>query len=204
MIEHSVPRPASPEGRPYRIDAAIENCEATSYMYLGRPSASTPPRSAQRRPSSLPPLPPPAAFSPSPASCASCRSWSSAIRITPCPCGLTTRLASSLPSKQGRTPPPPNKRLSYITRRVRLLQELQALAIVSALHVPGKENPADVLTKSVGREDFRKYMHGQALQYYCTPEYLLTRLRLTQPPYRNSTSTARGIEDKIVSALRRP
>ena len=50
------------------------------------------------------------------------------------------------------------KRLSYITRRVRLLQELQALTIVSALHVPGKENPADVLTKSVGRADFRKYM----------------------------------------------
>ena len=43
-------------------------------------------------------------------------------------------------------------------RRVRLLQELQALTIVSALHVPGKENPADVLTKSVGRADFRKYM----------------------------------------------
>ena len=50
------------------------------------------------------------------------------------------------------------KRLAYVTRRVRLLQELQALSIVSALHVPGKENPSDVLTKTVDRATFRKYM----------------------------------------------
>ena len=50
------------------------------------------------------------------------------------------------------------KRLSYVTRRVRLLQELQAHGVVDMRNVPGKDNPADSLTKSLERAPFRRYM----------------------------------------------
>ena len=50
------------------------------------------------------------------------------------------------------------KRLSYVTRRVRLLQELQVNGLISVLNVPGKDNPADALTKSLDRTTFRRYM----------------------------------------------
>ena len=38
-------------------------------------------------------------------------------------------------------------RLAYITRRVRLLQELGAFGVVKLFNIPGKRNPADMLTK---------------------------------------------------------
>ena len=50
------------------------------------------------------------------------------------------------------------KRLAYVTRRVRLLQELVAHRVVYVCNVPGKENPADALTKHLGKPDFRNYM----------------------------------------------
>ena len=50
------------------------------------------------------------------------------------------------------------KRLSYVTRRVWLLQELQAHGVVDIRNVPGKDNPADALTKSLDRAPFRRYM----------------------------------------------
>ena len=50
------------------------------------------------------------------------------------------------------------KRLAYITRRVRLLQELQRLHIIKCLNVPGTANPADVLTKYIRKAAWRLYI----------------------------------------------
>ena len=50
------------------------------------------------------------------------------------------------------------KRLAYIAKRVRLLQELSQRGIVSVESVPGKANPADALTKNLERSTFRTYM----------------------------------------------
>ena len=63
----------------------------------------------------------------------------------------------------------PLKRLAYIARRVRLLQELVKLGIVRLLNVPGKLNPADVLTKYLPRDDYERYM---SYIYNCTRERL--------------------------------
>ena len=63
----------------------------------------------------------------------------------------------------------PLKRLTYIARRVRLLQELVMelvrLGIARLLNIPGKLNPADVLTKYLTREDFERYI---SYIYNCT------------------------------------
>ena len=50
------------------------------------------------------------------------------------------------------------KRLSYVARRVRFLQELVSRNFLCVLNVPGKANPADVLTKHIGKSEFREYM----------------------------------------------
>ena len=51
------------------------------------------------------------------------------------------------------------KRLSYITRRVRLLQELVANGVVALHKVSGTANPADVLTKVLAvKYAFKEYM----------------------------------------------
>ena len=50
-------------------------------------------------------------------------------------CCLVTRDASSL------------KRLAYIARRVRFIQELKARRVISIQNIKGIKNPADVLTK---------------------------------------------------------
>jgi hypothetical protein len=51
------------------------------------------------------------------------------------------------------------KRLAYIARRVRFLQELVERAIVTMLNVSGKVNPADALTKHVEpKTAYREYM----------------------------------------------
>ena len=51
------------------------------------------------------------------------------------------------------------KRLSYITRRVRLLQELAAHGVVVLHKVPGTANPADALTKVLAlKYAFKEYM----------------------------------------------
>ena len=50
------------------------------------------------------------------------------------------------------------KRMAYVTRRVRLLQELQRRGLISIHSVPGKANPADALTKHVDKLTFRSYM----------------------------------------------
>ena len=49
-------------------------------------------------------------------------------------------------------------RLAYITRRVRLLQELQRLGVIKCLNVPGLANPADVFTKYVRKASWRVYI----------------------------------------------
>ena len=51
------------------------------------------------------------------------------------------------------------KRLAYIARRVRFLQELVARLVVSLLNVPGKANPADAFTKHVSpKRLWQEYM----------------------------------------------
>ena len=51
------------------------------------------------------------------------------------------------------------KRLAYIARRVRFIQELVTRGILRLLDVSGKENPADVLTKHVApKNTFLEYM----------------------------------------------
>ena len=50
------------------------------------------------------------------------------------------------------------KRLAYIARRIRFLQELVRLRIVDVLQVPGKANPADALTKHLTAATFKEYM----------------------------------------------
>ena len=51
------------------------------------------------------------------------------------------------------------KRLAYIARRVRFLQELVARLVVSLLNVPGTANPADAFTKHVSpKRLWQEYM----------------------------------------------
>ena len=51
------------------------------------------------------------------------------------------------------------KRLAYIARRVRFLQELVTRKIVVLLNIDGKQNPADALTKHIEpKATFRDYM----------------------------------------------
>jgi hypothetical protein len=50
------------------------------------------------------------------------------------------------------------KRLAYVARRIRFLQELVRLKIVDVMHVPGKANPADALTNHLDKRTFREYM----------------------------------------------
>jgi len=49
------------------------------------------------------------------------------------------------------------KQLSYVARRVRLLQELEARHIVRVLDISGKVNPADMLTKYLDKATWLKY-----------------------------------------------
>ena len=60
-------------------------------------------------------------------------------------CCLVTRDASSL------------KRLAYIARRVRFIQELEARRVISIQNIEGIKNPADVLTKYLGKPDYNRY-----------------------------------------------
>ena len=60
-------------------------------------------------------------------------------------CCLVTRDASSL------------KRLAYIARRVRFIQELEARRVISIQNIEGTQNPADVLTKYLGKPDYIRY-----------------------------------------------
>ena len=48
------------------------------------------------------------------------------------------------------------KRLAYIARRVRFLQELVVRGVVTLLNVPGTANPADMFTKHLARIPFQK------------------------------------------------
>ena len=50
------------------------------------------------------------------------------------------------------------KRLAYIARRVRFLQELVVRGVVKMLNVPGNANPADGFTKHLPKSAFRMYM----------------------------------------------
>ena len=61
------------------------------------------------------------------------------------------------------------KRLPFVTRRIRLLQELRDRGIVHVLSVPGKENPADALTKYLTKPEFKPYM---ARMYNCNISHL--------------------------------
>ena len=49
------------------------------------------------------------------------------------------------------------KRLAYIARRVRFLQELVVRGIVRMLNLPGTANPADMFTKHLAKALFREY-----------------------------------------------
>ena len=63
------------------------------------------------------------------------------------------------------------KRLAYVTRRVRLLQELHARGVVAMppQGVPGTANPADAFTKHLEKTIFRSYM---AVLYNTDPSYI--------------------------------
>ena len=51
------------------------------------------------------------------------------------------------------------KRLAYIARRVRFLQELVAYSVIEILDIDGKRNPADALTKHISPKiAFSEYM----------------------------------------------
>ena len=50
------------------------------------------------------------------------------------------------------------KRLAYVARRVRFLQELHARGIIEIRKVDGTVNPADALTKYLQPKDFKRYM----------------------------------------------
>ena len=50
------------------------------------------------------------------------------------------------------------KRLAYMARRVRFMQELVARGVITLHKVPGTANPADALTKYIGRDLHRDYM----------------------------------------------
>ena len=51
------------------------------------------------------------------------------------------------------------KRLAYVMRRVRLLQELERSGVVKLYNVPGTANPSDALTKHLKqRSSFVTYM----------------------------------------------
>ena len=50
------------------------------------------------------------------------------------------------------------KRLAYVARRVRLLQELEARHIIRILDVDGKVNPADMLTKHLDKPTWLRYV----------------------------------------------
>ena len=63
----------------------------------------------------------------------------------------------------------PLKRLAYVARRARFLQELSACGIVKLLDVPGTANPADAFTKHLGRGEFQEYMR---VLYNCDKECL--------------------------------
>ena len=47
---------------------------------------------------------------------------------------------------------------SHVARRVRFLQELEKTNVVHMMHVPGKANPADSLTKYLTKLVYREYM----------------------------------------------
>ena len=49
------------------------------------------------------------------------------------------------------------KRLAYIARRVRFIQELEARRVISIQNIEGIKNPADVLTKYLGKPDYIRY-----------------------------------------------
>ena len=51
------------------------------------------------------------------------------------------------------------KRLAYIARRCRFLQELVASKVIKLLNVPGNVNPADAFTKHISpKQTFKDYM----------------------------------------------
>ena len=49
------------------------------------------------------------------------------------------------------------KKVSYVARRVRLLQELVERKVINMVKVSGLANPADMLTKHLAKDIFRKY-----------------------------------------------
>ena len=63
----------------------------------------------------------------------------------------------------------PLKRLAYVARRARFLQELDACGVVKLYNVPGVANPADAFTKHLGRKEFQEYMR---VLYNCDAECL--------------------------------
>jgi hypothetical protein len=61
----------------------------------------------------------------------------------------------------------PIKRLAYVARRVRLLQELDAHGLIKLRRVPGTANPADAMTKHLRRLEYQDYMR---VLYNCARE----------------------------------
>ena len=68
------------------------------------------------------------------------------------------------------------KRLAYIARRVRFLQELVVRGIIKMCNVPGDANPADVFTKHLPKAAFRMYI---ARVYNCAAALFRSASRLS-------------------------
>ena len=58
------------------------------------------------------------------------------------------------------------KRLAYIARRIRFLQELVARKVIRILDVPGDANPADAMTKHISPKSL--YIDYMARAYNTT------------------------------------
>ena len=69
------------------------------------------------------------------------------------------------------------KRLAYIARRVRFLQELVTRGIMRLYHVAGNVNPADAMTKHIAPKAlFQEYM---ARAYNCSAADIVARASVT-------------------------
>ena len=73
------------------------------------------------------------------------------------------------------------KRLAYVARRVRLLQELEARRVIRILDIDGKVNPADALTKHLDKPTWIGYMSRMYNQ-----DMSIIPTSIAQPPARGS------------------
>ena len=72
------------------------------------------------------------------------------------------------------------KRLAYVARRCKFMQELHEMGVIRIMHVPGTRNPADIMTKYV--EPKRLFIEYAARIYNCSVEAMLGKLKAAGMP----------------------